>query len=257
MVTISAGLVIIYDNKILLVHPTGQKWYETYSIPKGHVEEDEDYLDAAIRETTEEIGIRILTNQIDFSEDKYIEYKDKNGETYKRVYYYLVYLTEELDIDKSKLQKKEVDWAGFLTKEEAEKRIFWRFKPLLKYLDKPMKVKLVKESLYEKFTEEGDPLYDMGIGLLPTFEKELQQKYHWSRGSWVEPKDTMRIQDIIRKANGDPEKENKLAQTMCKLIQERLKAYRRFLAAKEEGGMNWEVTKIFLRRAAELAGLGK
>jgi hypothetical protein len=118
-------------------------------------------------------------------------------------------------------------------------------------------MKLVRESLYEKFTDEGDPLYDMGIGLLPEFEKQLEQKYKWRRGSWVEPKDRMRIRDIIRKADGDPEKENKLAQTMCKLIQERLKAYRRFLAAKEERGMEWEVTKIFLRRAAELAGLGK
>lgn len=146
--TESAGLVIIYDNKILLIHPTGQKWYETYSIPKGHVEEGEDYLDAAIRETTEEIGVRIPTNQIDFSEDKYIEYKTDKGETYKKVYYYPVYLTEPITIDKTKLQKEEIDWAGFLNKEEAEKRIFWRFKPLLKYLDKPMK-KLVKENLNE------------------------------------------------------------------------------------------------------------
>lgn len=118
-------------------------------------------------------------------------------------------------------------------------------------------MKLVRESLFEKFTDESDPLYDMGIGLLPTFEKELQQKYRWTRHNWVEPKDRMRIQDIVKKAGGDDAKENKLAETMCKLIGDRLKAYRRFLAAKEEGGMNWEVTKIFLRRAAELAGLGK
>jgi hypothetical protein len=118
-------------------------------------------------------------------------------------------------------------------------------------------MKLVKESLYEKFSEEGDPLYDMGIGLLPEFEKQLNYQYKFHRGSEMEQKDRMRIRDIVRKANGDPEKENKLAQTMCKLMQDRLKAYRRFLAAKEEGGMHWEVTKIFLRRAAELAGLGK
>lgn len=54
----SAGLVILYDNKILLAHPTGQRWYGTYSIPKGHIEEGEDRLDAAIRETQEEIGLK-------------------------------------------------------------------------------------------------------------------------------------------------------------------------------------------------------
>jgi len=122
-------------------------------------------------------------------------------------------------------------------------------------------VKIVRESLFEslfeKFTEESDALYDMGIGLLPTFEKDLQQKYRYTRHNWVEPKDRMRVNDIAKKANGDEVKENKLAETMCKLIHDRLKAYRRFLAAREIGGMNWEVTKIFLRRAAELAGLGK
>jgi ADP-ribose pyrophosphatase YjhB (NUDIX family) len=38
--TISAGLVLIADNKILLCHPTGQKWWNSYSFPKGHVEKD-------------------------------------------------------------------------------------------------------------------------------------------------------------------------------------------------------------------------
>jgi hypothetical protein len=114
-------------------------------------------------------------------------------------------------------------------------------------------MKLVKEFLYEKFSIEGDPLYDMGIGLLPQFEKQLKEKYKYNYGSWVELKDANRIKDIKSKAKGDSEKENKLAETMCKLIKDPLKAYRRFLAAKDFGGTEWEVTKIFLRRAAELA----
>jgi hypothetical protein len=36
---------------------------------------------------------------------------------------------------KINLQPEEVDWAGFLDKEEAEKRIFDRFKSILKYLN--------------------------------------------------------------------------------------------------------------------------
>jgi len=135
MITISAGLVILADNKILLCHPTGQKWFGSYSIPKGHVEEDEEILDAAIRETEEEVGIKIEINQVEPNSEGYINYKDENGEIYKRVYFYIVELDKPIDIDKTKLQKEEIDWAGFLTKEEAEKRIFWRFKPLLNYLD--------------------------------------------------------------------------------------------------------------------------
>jgi len=131
---ISAGLVVIYDNKILLAHPTGQKWFESYSIPKGHVEDGEDYLDAAIRETKEELGIDINEEQIKLDTEGYINYKDENGTIYKRVYFYVVRLNKPVTVDKSKLQKDEIDWAGFLSKEEAAKRIFWRFKPLLTYL---------------------------------------------------------------------------------------------------------------------------
>jgi ADP-ribose pyrophosphatase YjhB (NUDIX family) len=53
---ISAGLVIIQDNKILLGHPTGAKWTNTFSIPKGEVQEGESLFDAAFRETREEFG---------------------------------------------------------------------------------------------------------------------------------------------------------------------------------------------------------
>jgi len=51
---ISAGFVIIQDNKILLEHPTGSNWYGTYSIPKGQMEDGEDALFTALRETKEE-----------------------------------------------------------------------------------------------------------------------------------------------------------------------------------------------------------
>ena len=135
MITISAGLVIIADNKILLCHPTGQKWFGSYSIPKGHLEDGEDLLEAAIRETYEELGLKFEINQIEPNSEGYINYRDENGELYKRVYFYIIELEKPIDIDKNKLQKEEIDWAGFLNKEEAEKRIFWRFKPLLNYLD--------------------------------------------------------------------------------------------------------------------------
>jgi ADP-ribose pyrophosphatase YjhB (NUDIX family) len=131
-IIISAGLLIIQDNKILLCHPTGSKWWGTYGIPKGIVEEGEDVIDAAIRETKEEVGIEIPKQWV-WPKIYTIDYINSDNELFKKVYYYIV-KTENIVIDKSKLQKEEVDWAGFVDKREAEKRILWRFKSMLKYL---------------------------------------------------------------------------------------------------------------------------
>ena len=132
--TISAGFVFIYDNKILLEHPTGSKWFNTYSIPKGNVEDGESIFDAAIREASEELGINFKNYNFILYDKGYINYKNKDNEIYKQVYYFVIYLDELLEIKEFKLQKEEVDWAGFLTKEDAQKRIFWRQKELLSYL---------------------------------------------------------------------------------------------------------------------------
>jgi len=63
----SAGLLIyrLRDGsyEVLLVHPGGPYWAKkdigAWSIPKGLVEEDEDELDAARRETREELGVDV------------------------------------------------------------------------------------------------------------------------------------------------------------------------------------------------------
>lgn len=128
----SAGLIIIFDNKILLVHPTNAPWYGTYSIPKGEIEEGENLLEAAIRETKEEIGIRYGREYINEIPLK-IDYKSKNGNTYKRVWCFGIKVDEPPQ--QIILQPEEVDWAGFLDKEEAEKRILPRLKDVLKYLE--------------------------------------------------------------------------------------------------------------------------
>lgn len=128
----SAGLVILKDDKILLCHPTNSSWVGTFSIPKGNILPDEDPLQAAIRETIEEIGVDIPIEIID-KEQHQVKYFKKDGKPYKVVYYYIVNL-DKFDheipdvIPRSDLQLSEVDWAGFLTKEEAKVKIFWRFK---------------------------------------------------------------------------------------------------------------------------------
>jgi len=133
-VRVSAGLVIIQDNKILLVHPTNSPWWGTYSIPKGGMDKQEDPLEAARRETREETGIKIKRKHILTKDAGFIDYTDKNGKVYKRVYYFVAKPKKPITQDMFNLQLSEVDWAGFLTKKEAEKRIFGRFRPLLRLL---------------------------------------------------------------------------------------------------------------------------
>lgn len=130
----SAGLVIIYDNKILLGHPTGSKWYGSYSFPKGHIEEGENKLEAAIRETREEVGLEFDIKTLKTKEEGCINYLDENKVLYKKAYYFVVELNEPVKLDPTKFDKEEIDYAEFLTKEEAEKRIFWRFKSILEYI---------------------------------------------------------------------------------------------------------------------------
>ncbi len=133
----SAGLVIIKDNKILLVHPTNAKWYGTYSIPKGHVVEGESLLDTAKRETAEEIEIRITPTYIS-PKAHLIEYKKDDGTVYKKVYYFIARLPKNYPIKdvlpKSNLQAAEVDWAGFIDKKVATTRIFPKLSGILKFL---------------------------------------------------------------------------------------------------------------------------
>jgi 8-oxo-dGTP pyrophosphatase MutT (NUDIX family) len=126
---ISAGLAIIYDNKVLLAHTTNRGWYGSYGIPKGGIEKGESKLQAAIRETKEEVGISVPKNLIDKTEHTFTVTTRKYKYT-KIVYYFIVKISDlsqlglkELRVPKKQLQTEEVDWAGFIDYKEAQKRI--------------------------------------------------------------------------------------------------------------------------------------
>lgn len=139
---ISAGTCIIFNNKLLFCHPTNASWNGTYSPAKGAVDEGETYLQAAIRETKEEVGIDIIKEQID-NLDNPIEiiYYNRKKEIHKIVYLFTVNintlseigLTSEI-VPQEQLQMEEVDWAGFLTKEQILEKSFHRFFPLVDLL---------------------------------------------------------------------------------------------------------------------------
>jgi len=134
----SAGLVIVYNNSILLGHPTNAVWQGTYSIPKGKIEDGETALETAIRETKEEVGIEISPKMVEPGEPKVVNYKNKQGKTYKKVFWFVVKINDSdlikhvhPVVPKELLQLNEIDWAGFLDIEEAKWRIFKRFEHIL------------------------------------------------------------------------------------------------------------------------------
>ena len=134
---VSAGLALVSRGRLLLCHPTNASWLATYSIPKGLVEPGETLADAAIRETKEEVGIEVHKDALHpGGEIKY----DTKGQVTKVVHWFLADITA-LDppdvLPKEWLHANEVDWAGFLGREEAERRVLRRFAPLLSLITAP------------------------------------------------------------------------------------------------------------------------
>ena len=116
-----AGLCIVYDNKMLLVKH-GKKG--TLGIPKGEADEGEDLLDAAIRETQEETGIRVNKSKI--KPDPYVVDVHDEGSIKKQIVYFLVQVVNPNEIginsdilSKDKLDLSEISWAGFVNPNDA------------------------------------------------------------------------------------------------------------------------------------------
>ena len=195
----SAGLAIIYNGMVLLAHTTGRKWWGSYGIPKGGIEPGESRIDAAIRETREEVGLDIPRSMIDPNPRTYVLTSRKYKYT-KTVYWYTVQVEDlgqigmkSLVVPKSRLQLEEVDWAGFMPLAEAKKRAMSSQQQLLTQLiglgllesrhskeiyktehqKKPSTMKYVK--LFEQFVNEG--YYSSSdIKKLKEFAKEVSEE---------------------------------------------------------------------------------
>jgi predicted NUDIX family NTP pyrophosphohydrolase len=148
----SAGLLLYrFKNNIpefFLVHPGGRFWEKkdigAWSIPKGEVEENEDYLDAAIREMKEETGISLKIEK-----NKFTALKDVKQNPGKIVSAW----TTKADFDEATVRSNffemewppksgkkqsfpEVDKAGWFSFEEARKKILAGQTPLLEQVHK-------------------------------------------------------------------------------------------------------------------------
>jgi ADP-ribose pyrophosphatase YjhB (NUDIX family) len=134
---IAAGIILLYNNKVLLCHPTNAPYTNSFSFPKGGMEDGEDLIEAALRECKEEVGINI--NKTDISTNYVVNYFNKKQTNItKQVTLFLVTIKTLNDINltsevipANQLQQKEIDWAGFLTKSECKSKIFWRFEAVL------------------------------------------------------------------------------------------------------------------------------
>lgn len=136
----SAGLAIVFDGKVLLGHSTGRKSNTGFGISKGGIDDGESIIEAAIRETREEFGIKIPKKLIKSPEYTFVVTSRKYKYN-KVVYYYIVELEslaqiglKKLKVPKKQLQVKEIDSARFMDREEANKHIMLSQIPVLQNL---------------------------------------------------------------------------------------------------------------------------
>ena len=123
---IAAGVVVIYNNKILLIHPTNSSWQKsTCGIPKGKLDPGENPMDGALRELEEETGIILSPSQLDPEQHRLDFYNHKNKVDGHLLYFICIIddlseigLSSEI-LPKSQLQEEEVDWGKFVSWDEA------------------------------------------------------------------------------------------------------------------------------------------
>lgn len=110
-----ASCLVEYDGKILLLHrqdykPEGNSW----CLPAGKIEKDEDPSSAAVREVKEETGLTIPKNEIEHFRDIYVRYPN----------YDFIYHLFQLKLDqeeKIKISRNESKDFRYVSVEEALK----------------------------------------------------------------------------------------------------------------------------------------
>lgn len=136
----SAGIAIIYNDKILMAHATNSPWYRSWMPPKGKIEEGETEEEAACREVEEECGISVDPSML--GKRHVVPYtKGDGGKKYKEVYIFECRINSLDDLSiptliKGELpiymlQEDEVSNARFMGPDECKDRALPRYLPML------------------------------------------------------------------------------------------------------------------------------
>ena len=113
-------ILINSENKVAIVY---RKYRDDFSFPKGHLEKDESILDAAIRETEEEIKRKVkLISEKEICKEEYSSFE---GEIV--VHYYLGFDDGESDNDSEDVHDLiwcDIDKGGDVWTHESTKKMF-------------------------------------------------------------------------------------------------------------------------------------
>ncbi|MCL2682250.1 MAG: NUDIX domain-containing protein [Bacteroidales bacterium] len=113
---VSAGLMVVFQDKILLVQQQYDNSRCHMSIPKGFIHDNEPFLDAAIRETYEETGLLVHRDEIDTTPHVI---NINNEKFQRRIIYYIVKLKCVVEPTIKPLDTSEITWAGFVEHRDA------------------------------------------------------------------------------------------------------------------------------------------
>ena len=132
--------VLVKDNKILVQRDRNGN---EYALPGGHVKIGETLEDGLIRETMEEMGVRIKCNRLLWSEECFWEWNGRQA--HNLAFYYLIELCDDLEIPENGefvSQKDNCDVViGWMPIEDIQKiTIYPEFlKEEIYHLNEPMK----------------------------------------------------------------------------------------------------------------------
>ena len=136
-----SGVVLIYNNKILLVRPKKfRRKMRKWSIPKGHIEEKMTKMQTAIKELQEESRIKLKKKHLKGAQKTSIDYI-KSGVNKKLTCYVVNISKEEMNVDLfndmilGNFLKGETVEAGFFSMTDAVKIIEKHQLDLLKFLN--------------------------------------------------------------------------------------------------------------------------
>lgn len=136
-----SGVVLIYNNKLLLVRPKKfRRKMKKWSIPKGHIEGKVGKMRTALSELEQESAIKLKKKHLMDTEKVIINYYKAGSNKMLRCYVVKINkedLTVRLfnDMILGNFLKGETCEAGFFSKEDAKKIIETPQIGLLRYLD--------------------------------------------------------------------------------------------------------------------------